>query len=130
MNTLHEDDEDTSTRVHNFVRRIVAYNAKHEFLAGSYCCADNDGETTALHGFLGTMSLQCNIQIELAQRIPYPNSGLINQQVSRICNTKHMATKMMQSFIFPPEIVQEMDTADYLANQEITPSALYTSIKE
>ena len=36
---------------------------------------------------------------------------------------------MMQSFIFPPEIVQEMDAADHRAKREITHSALFTSIK-
>ena len=128
MNTLHEDDEDTSTRVHNFVRRIVAYNAKHEFLAGSYCCAEDNRQPVTLHGFLGILILQFNLQIVVAQRILLPNPDLVSLEVSRICNTKHIATKMMQSFIFPPEIVQEMDAADHYANWEITPSALYTSI--
>jgi len=36
---------------------------------------------------------------------------------------------MMKSFIFPQEIVQEMNTIDRRDNREITTSALYTSIK-
>ncbi len=73
MNTLNEEDKDTSKRVHEFVRRIVAYNAKHQILAGSYRCVDDNGETAALHGSLGTMILQTNIQIKLARKMPYPN---------------------------------------------------------
>ena len=116
MNNLNEDNEDTSTRVHKFVRSIVAYGTKHKFLAGSYLCPDNDGETAALHGFLGTYILRCNIQIELARRWYHPNPGLINQEVSWICNAKHIATKMMQSFILPTEIVQEMNAMDHRNN--------------
>ena len=56
MNNLNEDDDDASTRVHAFFRSIVAYDAKYEFLAGSYHCADNDRETTALHRFLGALT--------------------------------------------------------------------------
>jgi hypothetical protein len=129
MNTLNDEDEDTSKRVHAFVRRIVNDNAKHKILAGSYHCADDDGESAALHGFLGTLILQCTIQIEVARRMPSPNPGHVTQEVSRICNAKHIATRRMQEFIFPPEIVQEMDAADYRDNRGSTPSALYTSIK-
>ena len=82
-------------RVHKFVRSIVAYDAKHELLAGSYRCPNNDGETAALHGFLGTDILKCNIQIELAQRWDHPKPDLINQEVSRICNTKQIATNII-----------------------------------
>ena len=124
MNTLNEDNEDISTRVRGFFRRIMAYDVKHEFLDDSYRCADNARETSALHGFLGTDILKCNIQIKLARRLPHPNPGLINQEVSQTFNAKHTATKMMQSFIFPPEIVQEMNAMDHRDNQEITTSAL------
>ena len=65
MNTLNEEDEDTSKRVQEFFRRIMADNTKHEVLAGSYRCADDDKKIAALHGFLGTMILQCNIQIKV-----------------------------------------------------------------
>ena len=116
MNTLNKEDKDTSKRVYKFVRRIVADNAKREILACSYRCADDDGETVVLHSFLVTMILQCNVQIKLARRMPYPNPGLINQEVSRICNAKHIATNMMQSFIFPSEIIQEMDATDQRKN--------------
>ena len=56
----------------------------------------------------------------------HPNPDLVFREVSRIYNAKHIATKMMQSYIFPPEIIQEMDAADHHANWEIAPSALYT----
>ena len=36
---------------------------------------------------------------------------------------------MMRSFIFPPDIVQEMKAIDHHDNQEITTSSLYTGIK-
>ena len=95
MNNLNEDNEDTSTHVHELVRGIAAYGPKHEFLAGSHRCPNNNGETAALHGFLGTDILKCNIQIELAQRWDHPKPDLINQEVSRICNTKQIATNII-----------------------------------
>ena len=129
MNNLNEDDEDTSTRVHKFIRSIVAYGAERTFLAGSYRCPVNDGESAALHSFLGIDITRSNIQIKLARRLEHPKPGLIHQEVSRICNANHIATQMMQSFIFPLEIVQEMNAIDHCDNREITTSALYTSIK-
>ena len=84
MINLNEDDEDTSTRVHKFIRSVVVYGAKHKFLAGSYRCPDNVGETAALHGFLGTDIMRFNIQAELAQRWDHPKPGVTNQEVSWI----------------------------------------------
>ena len=59
----------------------------------------------------------------------HPNPGLVSQEVSRICNFKHRATKMMRSVIFPQEIVQEMIASGHRDNREITTSALYTCVK-
>ena len=73
--------------------------------------------------------MRCNIQIELARRLDHPKPGLINQEISRICNANHIATRMMQSFVFPQEVVQEMNAIYRRANREITTSALYTSIQ-
>ena len=108
---------------------MVADNAKHTFMAGLYCYAEDDGQSATIHGFLGTKILESNLQIAVANRMLHPNPDLVSREVSWICNVRHITTKMMQSFIFPAEIVQEMDAADHRANQEITPSALYTSIK-
>ena len=77
----------------------------------------------------GGKILESNLQIAVANIMLHPNPDLVSQEVSQICNVRHIGTKMMQSFIFPPEIVHEMDAADHRANREITPSALYTSIK-
>ena len=54
MNNLNKDDEDTSARIHAFVRSVVAYGVKNKFLAGPYCCPEDDGETATLYGFVGT----------------------------------------------------------------------------
>ena len=54
MNNLNEDNEDTSAPVHEFFRSVVTYGAKNKFLAGPYCCPDNNRETATLYGFVGT----------------------------------------------------------------------------
>ena len=43
MNPLNDEDEDTSNRVQEFVRRMVANNMKHKFMAESYRYAKDDG---------------------------------------------------------------------------------------
>ena len=79
MNTLNEEDDDTSKGVHELARGIVTDNARHEILAGSHYCADNNGYYTALRNFLGTLILQCNIQTEVAPGMTYTNTDLITQ---------------------------------------------------
>jgi hypothetical protein len=129
MNNLNEDNEDLSACVHMFVRSVVDHGAKTEFLDGPSCCPDDDEELATLYGFVGTHIIKSNIQIILAQSWDHPTPGQIDREVSRICNVKHMATKMMQSFIFPQEIVQEMIAIDHRNNRKIITRALYTSIK-
>ena len=129
MNLLNEEDAGTSNHVHAFVRRMVADNAKHKLVAGSYCCAEDGGQAATLHGFIGTKILESNLQIVVAHRMLHFNPDLVSQEVLRICTARQFATNMIQSFIFPQGIVQELDAADHCANQEITSSALYTSIK-
>ena len=129
MNPLNDEDEDTSNCVQEFVRRMVTDIVKHNFMAGSYCCAEDNGQSTTLHGFLGTKILEANLQNAVVNRSLHPNPDLVSPEVWRVCNVRHIVTKMMQSLISPPEIVHEMDAADHRANRGITPSALYTSIK-
>ena len=95
MNNLNENDKDTSMRFNKFISSIVAYDAKHGFLAGSYRCPKNDGETVVLHGFMRAATVRSNIQIKLTRRWDHPKPGLINQEVSQICNANNMATIMM-----------------------------------
>ena len=45
MNSLNDEDEDTSDCVQTFVRRIVATNVKHDFMAGSYCYTEDNGQS-------------------------------------------------------------------------------------
>jgi hypothetical protein len=129
MNPLNDEDGDTSNRVHEIVTRMVAANAKRDFMAGPYRCAGDDGKTAKLNGFLGGKILESNLHIAVANRMLNPSPGLVSQEVSRICNESHIGTKRMQSFIFPREIIHDMNAADCHASREITPSALYTSIK-
>ena len=61
MNNLNEDDADTSSRVHTFVRSVVAYGAKNKFLAGPYHYSIDDEETVTLYVFLGTDIIRSHI---------------------------------------------------------------------
>ena len=94
----------------------------------SYACAGADWKATKLNGFLGSKILESNLINAVANRTFHPTPGLLTQE-SRFYNKRHIATRMMQSFIFPPEIVHEMDKADHRNYRQLTPSALYTSTK-
>ena len=108
---------------------MVADNVTDNFAAGPYRCAEDNGQYATLHGFLGGKILQSNLQITVTHIMLHPNLDLVSREVSRICNVRHIGTKMMQSFIFHSEIVHEMDAADHCTNREIRPSALYITSK-
>ena len=125
---LNDEDRDSSNCVCEFVIRMVADNMKRDIMAGSYSCA-RDGKSAKLNGFLGGKILESNLMIAVANRTLNPNPGLLTQEVSRFYNKQHIGTIMMQSFIFPPEIVHEMDEADQHNYRHLTLNAFYTSIK-
>ena len=89
--------------------RMVANNMKRGSMAGSYACAEDDGKSSKLNGFLRFKILKSNLLITVANRTCNPNLGLLTQEVSRFYNGQHIGTIMMQSFIFPSKIVGEMD---------------------
>ena len=120
MNSFIYEDRDTSSLVHVFVIRMVANNMKIDFMARSYACARYDMKSVKLNGFLGSKILKSNCIIAVANQTLKPTPGLLTQEVSRFCNQRHIGTGMMQSFIFPPDIIHEIKR---------THSALYTSIK-
>ena len=86
--------------------RIVANNTKRDFMAGPYRYDRDGGKSAKLNGFLGGKILKYNLLVALSNRTLHPNPGLLSQEVSRFCNEQHIATRMMQLFIFPPEIVK------------------------
>ena len=129
MNSFNDEDRDTSNRVHKFVIRMVANNMKCDFMAGSYACAWDDEKSAKLNGFPGSKILESKLLIAVANGTAKPTPGLLSQEVSHFFDERHIGTRMMQSFISPPEIVHEMDNADQRDYRQLTPSALYTSIK-
>ena len=129
MNSLNKDDGDISTRVHTFVRRVVDNDVKNKFMAGTYHCPSDNGELAKIYGFLGTALIKSHIKMILAHIWDCPSTAALNQESSRLCTQAIIATERMRFFIFPQEIVQEMIRRDQWAQQEITPSALHTSIK-
>ena len=129
MNSFNDEYRDTSNRVHAFVIRMAANNMKRDFMAGSYDCAGDDGKAVKLNGFLGSKILESNPIIAVASQTFHPTPGLSTQEVSRFYNERHTGTRLMQSFIFPPETVHEMDRVGQRNYWQLTPNVLYTSTK-
>ena len=92
MNPPNDEDKDASDRVQAFVRRMVADNAKRDFIAGPYCCAEDDGKPAKLNGFPGGKILESKLLIAVANRMLHSNLEVVSQEVSWICNKNHIVT--------------------------------------
>ena len=77
-NPFNDEDENTSDCVQAFFGRMVADNVKHDFMAGPYCCAEDDRQSATLHGFLGGKIPESNPQIAVASRMLHPNPDLVS----------------------------------------------------
>ena len=108
---------------------MIANGRKSKFMTGTYICAGDDGKIADLNGFLGIKILEFNLLLTVANRQEYLAPGILTQEVSRVDRSTHIATKMMQSFIFPPEIISEMNKADQRHHRTLTPRSLYTCIR-
>ena len=97
-------------------------------MAGMYICAKDDGRIAELNGFLRIKILEFNLLLFITGRQENPSPGVLTQEFSRFNNITHIATRMMQSLIFPPEIVSEMNEADHCNHQILTPHSLYKYI--
>ena len=103
MNSSNNEDRDTYNLVQAFVTIMVANNTKSDFMAEAYACAGDNWKSAKLKGFLGSKILESNLTITVANRRFQPTPGLLTQEVSRFYNKRHIGTRMMQSFIFPPK---------------------------
>ena len=95
MNSLNNEDRDTSNRVHACVIGIVANNTKSDFMAGSCACDGDDGKSAKLNEFLGSKILKSNLILTVANLELHPTPGLLTQEVSHFYNERHIATRMM-----------------------------------
>ena len=129
MNNQHENDEDLSERIQEFVQMKMDNGEKNAFMAGHYCCSDDNGELSKTNGYVGTGLMKSHIEMILAHMWDRPTTATLSQESSRLVTPAIIATERMRSFIFPQEIVQEMIKRDQCAGREITTSALHTSIK-
>ena len=44
MNNQHENGKDLSERIQAFIQMKMDNGEKHAFMAGHYCCSDDNGE--------------------------------------------------------------------------------------
>ena len=129
MNNQHENDEDLSERIQELFQMKMDNGEKNAFMAGHYCCSDDNGELSKTNGYVGTGLMKSHIEMILAHMWDRPTTATLSQESSRLVTPAIIATERMRSFIFPQEIVQEMIQRDQRAGREITTSALHTSIK-
>ena len=108
---------------------MVAVGRKSASMAGTYICAGGDRRIADLNGFLGIKILESNLLLAVTNCQEHPTAGVLTQEVSRSDNSTHIATRMMESFIFPPQIVSEMNKADQRHHRTLTPHSLYTCIR-
>ena len=129
MNNQHENNADLSERIQECVQVKMDNGEKNSFMAGPYCCSNDNGELSKINGFVGTGLMKSHIEMILAHMWDRPTTATLSQESSRLVTPAIIATERMRSFIFPQEIVQEMIQRDQRAGREITTSALHTSIK-
>ena len=100
MKFFNDEDRDTSICVHTFIRGMVADDMKSAFMAGTYACVWDDGKTATLNGFLDSKILESNLIPAVANHELNHTPRLLIQEVSHFYNERHIATRLMQSFVF------------------------------
>ena len=104
MNYYNDDNRGSSSRCHTLVNDIIVSDRKREFMTKTYICAGDDGIISELNDFLGMKILEFNLLLVVAGRHTNLAPGVLTQEVSRFSNRDHIATSMMQSFVFSSEM--------------------------
>ena len=109
----HDDgNRGSSSCCHTLVNNIIVSDKKREFMTGTYIFAGDDKRIAELNSFPKINILEFNLLLAVTGSHTNPATGLLTQEVSRFRNRDHIVTIMMQSFIFPSEIVSELNKVD------------------
>ena len=129
MNNLNANNMGSFICIHTIVENVITSDRKREILTGVYVCDNDDGETAALNTFLGRKNLEFNLMLTCASRHPTSIPEEITHDVTRSSNQNHIATRTMQSLIFPPNTVSDILNADHCHHRNMTPCSLYACIR-
>ena len=63
MNHHHENNKDLSERIQEFVQMKMDNGENNAFMAGHYCCSDDNGELSKTNGYAGTGLMKSHIEM-------------------------------------------------------------------